>query len=93
MTSSLKNKKSLSKLNFEDLNLHPDTKLFISENLNKHFQRIGFESPIEKSFYIVINFKMRRSLSNAHKNLIRSKRSQLLTLCLDFSLGFTPTKF
>lgn len=55
-SKALKNKKKLPKLDLADLNLDP-TKLFISENLNKYFQRIGFECRQLKREKLIHSYK------------------------------------
>ena len=53
----LKNKKKLSSLNMDSVNFPKETKIFISENLNRHFSKIAWECRKLKRERLIHSFK------------------------------------
>jgi len=53
----LKKQKKLSRINMADLNFPNQTELFISENLNRHFQKLGYQLRRLKREDIIVSYK------------------------------------
>ena len=54
---SLKSKKKLQNINMDTLNLPRDSQLYISENLNRHFQKLAWHCRSLKRNRLIFSFK------------------------------------
>lgn len=53
----LENKKKTENINFEEIKLPPNSKIYISENLNRFYQRLGFECRQLKRNKLIYSYK------------------------------------